>query len=70
MIEFDFHIKNPNHQQYNLLYIKTLKITKAKSLELSLINKSYSWFKIAFAVNKSPYIILGLCKFVICGKIK
>ena len=70
MIDFDLHFRNPNQQEYNTAFIGTMPITKTKSLELTFINKTYTWLKIAFSISKSPYIILGLCKFVICIKLK
>jgi hypothetical protein len=70
MIEFDFHISNPHQTSYNTAYIVTWPLTKNKFLEISIINKTYTWFKIAFAINNSPFLILGLCKFVICIKVK
>jgi hypothetical protein len=70
MIDFDLHIRNPNQQDYNTAFITTFKISKTKSLEVTGINKTYTWLKFAFSIGKTPCLILGLCKFVICFKIK
>jgi len=70
MIDFDLHVRNPDQQEYNTAFIGTVSITKTRSLELTVINKTYPWLKIAFSISKSPYIILGLCKFVVCIKLK
>jgi hypothetical protein len=70
MIEFDFHISHPYQKSYNTAYNVVYTFTKNKFLEISIINKTYTWFKIAFAINSSPFLILGLCKFAICIKVK
>ena len=70
MIDFDLHVRNLNQQEYNTALNIVLRLTKTKSLEITVINKTYTWFKIAFSISKSPYFILGLCKFVICIKVK
>jgi hypothetical protein len=70
MIDFDLHIRNPNQQEYNTAFIGTLPITKSTSLELTVINKTYTWLKFAFSISRSPYLVIGLCKFVICVKVK
>jgi hypothetical protein len=70
MIDFDLHIRNPNQQEYNTAFIGTMPITKTRSVELTVINKTYTWLKIAFSISRFPYLILGLFKFVICVKIK
>lgn len=70
MIDFDLHVQNPNQQNYNTAFIKTFNISKTVSLEITGINKTYTWLKIAFSISKNPLLILGLCKFVICFKIK
>lgn len=70
MIDFDLHVRNPNQQDYNTAFTGTVKLTKTRSLEVTVINKTYTWLKIAFSISKSPYLILGLCKFVVGIKIK
>ncbi len=70
MIDFDFHIRNPYQQEYNTAFVKIFKISKTKSLEIIGINRTYTWLKIAISLSKNPLLILGLCKFVICFKLK
>lgn len=69
MIDVDLHIKSPTQKTYNTAYVKKLTLTKNKVLEITIINKTYTWFKLAFSISESPFLILGLFKFVICFKI-
>jgi len=70
MIDFDLHIRDPQQQTYNTAFVYNRVLTKTLSLEIVVINKTYTWLKVAFSISSSPYIILGLFKFVICIKIK
>lgn len=70
MIDVDIHIKAPNQKSYNTAYVKTLQLTDRRILEITVINKTYTWFKFAFSISETPFLILGLFKFVVCLKIK
>lgn len=70
MLNFDLHLKNPNITEVNTAFVTTYKVSKNKSLEIMGVTNAYSWFKISFSISRNPWIILGLCTFVICFKIK
>ena len=70
MIEFNFHIKHPTQQTCNVVSTFSTCLTKNKLLEIHIINKSYTWFKVEFSISRLPYIMLGLFKHVLVIKIK